>query len=1222
LQAQTGLSNTALGSITGSPTTSGAAPPISKPRYIGTLRGRATLQLAAEYIDPLVARVRRAVAHWRATGEIQSPPAEIPEDIITQAALGPGRPLDSTARTRMEQAMDTSLAHIRLHDDTVAAGVVSSQHARAVALGSHIGFAKGEYRPGTTSGDAMLAHELAHTQQQSGAPRAGGAPDTVLERAADRQAMAILARLQFGGSSPLPLQAPANGLRLQRCKANTDEVDVPDVAADPVQEPSVSVSAPSTLDLSQVPTVDTGKHKRANADSLLFITGTRQGSTDRELFILPATGFVLEAPAEPTSKIVEKPQKSTSVATTATTTTVATTVLAMPAAGHAGVHLINTGKGVGILLDVAGTANDKGSPNVMLSEGLLRLQTELGIKRVDGAFISHAHGDHAGALEWMIKKGNLTGNKVWVMAGMESFTKGPLGRELTKLGTGDVSPQFPKGWKATPLEAQKLSQTPTVTTATLEVGDATLKMAVGTKELDRFVKEAKAGNWRKASALADAATPLTHVSWKGTAVEAIVVGDQRGTTIRNLADKLGDTQFREFVGNARVLVGLHHLGAIGTAGEVQGVQRLLSAMGGGAEPITVLAQTGPEFAVNERLVKALQEAGARVIILGTADKDAGIKVHSTGEIEQKGGKVAEIETTTKAAQARLQDLERAQRTLEKLPDFRGVPETTREQVIEGLKKEAQRLRDLLANRQTLATQDLHLEKQSAENVTKLAQNKAELAKVEGMEQKVGGALSGLALSAAELEILAKERAKAEKEGTTSEKLRELYGRVDPAAAKEILMEETTGKPRSRKAQKEAWRKVQNRLEAQAKTEAMMQPTTFQASAKGPAYLGLALQAFEIIAPGLEQWAKSRDDQEHEDFYMFYRDLIWWNEKGIRLPVKMAPDPSSVEDAQNSVARRLYDDTPKGQRGDVPEAVKKASPMKQLWVPPLDEWDVSERAAFFHSLRLWLDLHVRTIDDYYAELKTGITAPVRPKDSNEPWDEWQIHVGVVEDDHVHTAWQTSETLSEIMRETFWRADTGTQERIDARVKSIGKKSSTQSSYTAPNEHATTQVAAGGRGPVVGRLRVKAKKAKIYTLVDGKPKELDKSAERKMGFRFLEIADSSAPKGYVWVSPGDTDTAWAFGSLVGWQFRTSVKIQKAHADTNPYDPDFKGYGEKAPEKYMQGEELEAWLAYKAGSPGYYFNKKEEGIYRGSVSIYEKGPMIGGIVLMKRSDLESDE
>jgi hypothetical protein len=51
--------------------------------------------------------------------------------------------------------------------------------ARAFTTGTDVYFASGEYRPGTSDGDSLLAHELTHVTQQRGAPASG--PLTVSE---------------------------------------------------------------------------------------------------------------------------------------------------------------------------------------------------------------------------------------------------------------------------------------------------------------------------------------------------------------------------------------------------------------------------------------------------------------------------------------------------------------------------------------------------------------------------------------------------------------------------------------------------------------------------------------------------------------------------------------------------------------------------------------------------------------------------------------------------------------------------------------------------------------------------------------------------------------------------------------------------------------------------------------------------------------------------------
>ena len=81
----------------------------------------------------------------------------------------PGRPLAPGVRAAMESQFGRDLSHIRVHTGELAATSAQAIGSRAYTLGSHIVFNSGEYRPQTSAGRWLLAHELAHTMQQ-GAP--------------------------------------------------------------------------------------------------------------------------------------------------------------------------------------------------------------------------------------------------------------------------------------------------------------------------------------------------------------------------------------------------------------------------------------------------------------------------------------------------------------------------------------------------------------------------------------------------------------------------------------------------------------------------------------------------------------------------------------------------------------------------------------------------------------------------------------------------------------------------------------------------------------------------------------------------------------------------------------------------------------------------------------------------------------------------------------------
>ncbi len=108
---------------------------------------------------PLVQRVATA------------PSSTHPGSAALLAQLGAGRSFEGATRGRMEAAFGSSFAGVRVHDDAAAAALSRRLDARAFTLGAHIAFSSGAYQPGTSAGDRLLAHELAHTiQQRSAAP--------------------------------------------------------------------------------------------------------------------------------------------------------------------------------------------------------------------------------------------------------------------------------------------------------------------------------------------------------------------------------------------------------------------------------------------------------------------------------------------------------------------------------------------------------------------------------------------------------------------------------------------------------------------------------------------------------------------------------------------------------------------------------------------------------------------------------------------------------------------------------------------------------------------------------------------------------------------------------------------------------------------------------------------------------------------------------------------
>jgi hypothetical protein len=157
---------------------------------------------------------------------------QAPDGKKPQGDLGAGRPLTGATQSRMQSAFGHDFSRVRIHADPKAAELCSSLNARAFAYGSEIAFGAGEYKPGTLTGDLLLAHELAHVMQQeqlgtpSGNLQQGEAAHGALEQDADLSAISAIGSIWSGvknilgdiGRNAAP--RTRSGLQLQRCTAS------------------------------------------------------------------------------------------------------------------------------------------------------------------------------------------------------------------------------------------------------------------------------------------------------------------------------------------------------------------------------------------------------------------------------------------------------------------------------------------------------------------------------------------------------------------------------------------------------------------------------------------------------------------------------------------------------------------------------------------------------------------------------------------------------------------------------------------------------------------------------------------------------------------------------------------------------------------------------------------------------------------------------------------
>ena len=90
--------------------------------------------------------------------------------IVHSVLRSPGRPLDATTRAFFEPRFGPDLSTVRVHADGRAADSAAAVGAMACTVGSDVVFGRGRYAPYSTSGQHLLAHELAHLIQQESVP--------------------------------------------------------------------------------------------------------------------------------------------------------------------------------------------------------------------------------------------------------------------------------------------------------------------------------------------------------------------------------------------------------------------------------------------------------------------------------------------------------------------------------------------------------------------------------------------------------------------------------------------------------------------------------------------------------------------------------------------------------------------------------------------------------------------------------------------------------------------------------------------------------------------------------------------------------------------------------------------------------------------------------------------------------------------------------------------
>lgn len=167
----------------------------------------------------------------------------------TAGAAGGGRPLEKATRDHFEPRFGVDFSQVRVHDDRTAHEEAAKLNARAFTVGNDVSLAEGQPSTDTQAGQRLLAHELTHVVQQTGADHgvqgsASSRHDT-MEQEANRAAAAVVAgRSVVGQVTP----RAASGPQLQ-------SKDEPLQSLDPSEERSIA-RAPAVPSAKDAPGID------------------------------------------------------------------------------------------------------------------------------------------------------------------------------------------------------------------------------------------------------------------------------------------------------------------------------------------------------------------------------------------------------------------------------------------------------------------------------------------------------------------------------------------------------------------------------------------------------------------------------------------------------------------------------------------------------------------------------------------------------------------------------------------------------------------------------------------------------------------------------------------------------------------------------------------------------------------------------------------------------
>ena len=507
--------------------------------------------------------------------EVASPETAAP------ALIGPvGQPPPAALRRSVEQVTGRSLGDVLVRTDAAAVRRVTRLGVPAVTSGRQVLGRSERLLGSSVHARGALAHELVHAAQQGSSGNPFGDPLLRVPAVESQAQRLAVAALQGVATPPEPiLRAPTPAL-LPQDEEDPDEVvdrlstePLPDVVGDP-QLGAFAGGAAS----------DPFASWRIEDDSSLAVI-----TEDDELFVLPGAGLLRVPP----------PHLAQADLQTVRQTGDAGPFMQIPSTGASGSRLFRAGPRAVLMVDAGGSRRGL-NPVVYLSQlfaALNQLNSDGRIRRVD---LLHRHGDHFNRLPDVVQQAGISPGSVFFPA---EFQTAGANRDYDRM-MREMRSVFGAGWSPQAASLRAVSSELVMGRfrfGTLEVQDVALRSS-----LRRLAREADRGSL------------LRRVTRTTDGASMVILGDLRGSDLNDLrthmeAHRAGSWN-RFFAGAQQISGFSHHAGAM-TAGDVEGIMRLLDAtlLQTGRLQAVVQTNTGEHARARADTLELLQRLGVELV---------------------------------------------------------------------------------------------------------------------------------------------------------------------------------------------------------------------------------------------------------------------------------------------------------------------------------------------------------------------------------------------------------------------------------------------------------------------------------------------------------------------------------------------------------------------------------------------------------------------------------